>query len=138
MAEAPAPEPFTPPKLVEEVVAEYPPGASGAARVFLQLDIDEGGVPGKLVVLGSPQQRNLLSGVDPQQAMKYAEEVFVRLLPVLEETGVTVAVEPEAIWGRSRNWNHESLQPFATRAPIRRVPRGVNSSERVPGASATG
>jgi sugar phosphate isomerase/epimerase len=49
---------------------------------------------GTLMVFGSPQQRNLLPGVDRQQAMVYAEEVFARLLPVLEETGVAVAVEP--------------------------------------------
>jgi sugar phosphate isomerase/epimerase len=49
---------------------------------------------GTLMVFGSPQQRNLLPGVDRQQAMGYAEEVFARLVPVLEETGVTVAVEP--------------------------------------------
>lgn len=49
---------------------------------------------GTLMVFGSPQQRNLPPGVSPQQAMQHAEEVFARLLPTLEQTGVTVAVEP--------------------------------------------
>jgi sugar phosphate isomerase/epimerase len=49
---------------------------------------------GTLMVFGSPQQRNLLPGVDREQASHYAAEVFTRLLPVLDETGVTVALEP--------------------------------------------
>jgi sugar phosphate isomerase/epimerase len=49
---------------------------------------------GTLMVFGSPQQRNLPPGVDRQQGMRHAEEVFFRLLPELEETGVTVALEP--------------------------------------------
>jgi TonB family protein len=52
--EAPAPEAFTPPKLLEEVAAAYPPGAAGSARVLLQLDVDERGVPGNVVVLSPP------------------------------------------------------------------------------------
>jgi len=49
---------------------------------------------GTLMVFGSPQQRNLLPGVDREQGMQYAEEIFARLVPVLEATGVTVALEP--------------------------------------------
>src|SRR2546426_4281332 len=37
----PVPEVLTPPKLIEEVPPEYPAGASGSARVVLQLDVDE-------------------------------------------------------------------------------------------------
>ncbi len=49
---------------------------------------------GTVMVFGSPQQRNLLAGVERQQGMQYAEEVFTRLLPALESTGVSVALEP--------------------------------------------
>src|SRR5690606_15667017 len=49
---------------------------------------------GSLMVLGSPQQRNLLPGVNLPQAMGYAAEVLTTALPVLEQCGVTVAVEP--------------------------------------------
>ena len=52
---APAPEAFTPPRLLAEKPVPYPAGASGAARVLLNMDIDEQGVPGNLVVLGAPQ-----------------------------------------------------------------------------------
>jgi len=49
---------------------------------------------GGVMVFGSPQQRNLPSGVSREQGMEYAAEVFSGLLPVLEETGVTMALEP--------------------------------------------
>jgi len=49
---------------------------------------------GKVLVCGSPQQRNLLPGVTRDQAMEYAAEVFRAVVPVLEETSVTVALEP--------------------------------------------
>jgi sugar phosphate isomerase/epimerase len=49
---------------------------------------------GKLLVFGSPQQRNLLPGVSRAQGMDHAAEVIERVLPVLEETDVTLALEP--------------------------------------------
>lgn len=49
---------------------------------------------GKLLVFGSPQQRNLLPGVTREEAMKRAAEVFRGLLPVLEKTDTLLALEP--------------------------------------------
>ncbi len=49
---------------------------------------------GKVLVFGSPQQRNLLPGVDMPQAMQYATEVFGGLVPTLEKTGTVLALEP--------------------------------------------
>ncbi len=49
---------------------------------------------GHLLVFGSPQQRKLLPGVSPEEAMQHAAEVFGSILPVLEETEVTLALEP--------------------------------------------
>jgi sugar phosphate isomerase/epimerase len=49
---------------------------------------------GRVLVLGSPQQRNILPGVTPEQATGYALEVFQTLVPVLEKTGVVLALEP--------------------------------------------
>ncbi|HEY2881854.1 MAG TPA: sugar phosphate isomerase/epimerase family protein [Pirellulales bacterium] len=49
---------------------------------------------GSIMVLGSPQQRNLLPGVTKPQAMQYAADVLSGTLPTLEECGVTIAVEP--------------------------------------------
>ena len=49
---------------------------------------------GHILVFGSPNQRNLLEGVSPQQGMDYAAEVFSRIAPVLEKNEVVLAVEP--------------------------------------------
>lgn len=49
---------------------------------------------GHVMVFGSPKQRGLLPGVSQQQAMDYAVEMFSHVVPVLEETGVTMALEP--------------------------------------------
>ena len=40
-------------------------------------------VGGSRMIFGSPQQRNILPGVTPEQAMSYAEEVVAEALPVL-------------------------------------------------------
>ena len=53
--DAAPPQALTPARLLDEAPPEYPPGASGVARVVLQLDVDERGVPGNLVVLTPPQ-----------------------------------------------------------------------------------
>jgi sugar phosphate isomerase/epimerase len=49
---------------------------------------------GKVMVLGSPQQRNLLPEVTLEEANRHAEEVIRGFTPVLEQTGVTLALEP--------------------------------------------
>ena len=49
---------------------------------------------GDLMVLGSPLQRNLLPGVTHQQGMEFAAEVIRSTMPVLEDCGVTLALEP--------------------------------------------
>ena len=49
---------------------------------------------GAMMVLGSPQQRNLLPGVTKLQAMNYAADVLKATLPTLEDCKVTIAVEP--------------------------------------------
>jgi len=48
------------------------------------------------MVCGSPDQRNLLPGVSHDEAMRYAADVFQATVPVLEDTGVTLALEPLA------------------------------------------
>lgn len=49
---------------------------------------------GKILVLGSPMQRNLEPGVSMREALDYAEEVLRGALPTCEERGVTLAFEP--------------------------------------------
>ncbi len=49
---------------------------------------------GSLMVLGSPQQRNLLPGVAKPDAMRYAADCIQGALPVLEQNEVVLCVEP--------------------------------------------
>ncbi len=49
---------------------------------------------GKVLVLGSPKQRNLLPGVTHDQAMEYAADVLRGVVPTLEDCGAVLAVEP--------------------------------------------
>lgn len=49
---------------------------------------------GKVLVLGSPQQRNLLPGVTHEQATEFAADCLRLVVPVLESCGVVLAVEP--------------------------------------------
>lgn len=49
---------------------------------------------GNILVLGSPMQRNLLEGIDHDQALKLAADVIQRAIPVMEDCDVTLAVEP--------------------------------------------
>ncbi len=49
---------------------------------------------GSVMVLGSPQQRNLLPGVTHDQAMEYAADVLKGAVQVLRDCDVVLAVEP--------------------------------------------
>jgi sugar phosphate isomerase/epimerase len=49
---------------------------------------------GTLMVLGSPQQRNLEQGVSKSDAQNNALEIFQKILPHLEQREVTLLMEP--------------------------------------------
>lgn len=49
---------------------------------------------GTLMVLGSPQQRNLEPGVTLEQALLNAQDVFAQALPELDQRGVDLLMEP--------------------------------------------
>lgn len=49
---------------------------------------------GSIMVLGSPKQRNLLPGVNHKEALNYAADTIRGSVPVLDELGVLLAVEP--------------------------------------------
>jgi sugar phosphate isomerase/epimerase len=49
---------------------------------------------GTIMVLGSPQQRNLLPGVSHAEAMEHAAAVLRDAMSVCADLGVTIAVEP--------------------------------------------
>lgn len=60
-------------------------------RALAELCADLGG---KILVLGSPQQRNLLPGVSYEDAEAYAVEVLHGALPACRQFDVTIALEP--------------------------------------------
>ena len=60
-------------------------------KALAQLCADLGG---KLMVLGSPAQRNLLSGVSYSDAENYAVEVIRAVMPTCSNLDVTIALEP--------------------------------------------
>ena len=49
---------------------------------------------GKLLVFGSPKQRDLAPGMSKEQGMGHAAEVLHEAVPVFKETDVTLALEP--------------------------------------------
>lgn len=49
---------------------------------------------GRIMVLGSPQQRNLPDGVTHDQGLEYAASIIRGAMPALLERNVTLAVEP--------------------------------------------
>lgn len=49
---------------------------------------------GQTLVLGSPQQRNLLPGVSHDQAMEFAADTLRSAMPAIQDQGVILAVEP--------------------------------------------
>jgi len=49
---------------------------------------------GKVLVLGSPEQRNLLQGCTHEEGMQLAADCLQTALPTLERCGVTLALEP--------------------------------------------
>jgi sugar phosphate isomerase/epimerase len=67
---------------------------SATARYFIELVSLCADLGGKVMVIGSPKQRNLLPGVDREQAMGYAAEVFTPCLDSAAKRGVTLAIEP--------------------------------------------
>jgi sugar phosphate isomerase/epimerase len=64
------------------------------ARYFGELADFCADLGGSIIVVGSPKQRSLLSGVTPEQAWTWAGEVFRPALAVAERRGVTICFEP--------------------------------------------
>src|SRR6185295_3118484 len=66
------------------------------ARYFCDLVDCCADVGGRVIVVGSPKQRNVLEGVSPQQAWEWATETFRRAVARAEERAVTICLEPLA------------------------------------------
>lgn len=64
------------------------------ARYFTELVHLCADLGGAVMVIGSPKQRSLLPGVNRDQAMGFAAEVFTPCLETAAARGVTLAIEP--------------------------------------------
>ena len=71
-----------------------PQVASSTAAYFSDLIDLCSDLGGHVMVLGSPKQRNLLPGVNHDQAVDLAAQVLRQITTRLEDTGVVLAVEP--------------------------------------------
>ncbi len=66
------------------------------ARYFMDLVDCCADLGGRVIVVGSPRQRNLLPGVSPEQAWAAAAEVFRDAVRRAEDRAVTLCLEPLA------------------------------------------
>lgn len=73
---------------VRTSTAEY---LKGLAKLCGDLATDDSP---RVMVLGSPQQRNLQAGVSYPDAERYAAEVLREAMPACADHGVTIALEP--------------------------------------------
>lgn len=53
-----------------------------------------GDIGGKVIIFGSPKQRNIEEGVTYDEAFGYARDIFEAAMPVCEERDVTICIEP--------------------------------------------
>jgi sugar phosphate isomerase/epimerase len=53
-----------------------------------------GDIGGKVMIFGSPKQRNVAEGQTYEQAFEYAAETFLKALPTCAEREVTICMEP--------------------------------------------
>jgi sugar phosphate isomerase/epimerase len=74
----------SPQSTVRQTTADY-------LKALVELCAELGG---KLMVLGSPQQRNLLPGIGYDDAEQYAAEVLRAAMPSCADNAVTIALEP--------------------------------------------
>lgn len=66
------------------------------AKYFCELVDFCADIGGKIIVVGSPKQRNLLPGVTPEQAWTWATDVFRPSVKQAEKRGITICFEPLA------------------------------------------
>jgi sugar phosphate isomerase/epimerase len=79
-----------------ELYITHPDAAvrEATARHFIELVRLCADLGGGVMVIGSPKQRSLLPGVNREQAMEYAVEVFTPCLETAAARRVTLAIEP--------------------------------------------
>jgi sugar phosphate isomerase/epimerase len=66
------------------------------AAYFVELVNFCGDIGGRIIVVGSPKQRNIMEGVGYEQAWQWAAETFRESVKRAEESGITICFEPLA------------------------------------------
>jgi sugar phosphate isomerase/epimerase len=69
---------------------------SRTAKYFVELVDCCADLGGKIMVVGSPKQRNIPAGVSPQQAWDWTAQTFRAAVQQAEDRGVTICFEPLA------------------------------------------
>jgi len=69
---------------------------SKTARYFCDLVQFCADLGGKIMVAGSPRQRNIMPGVSPEQAREWALETFREAVALAQTHGITICFEPLA------------------------------------------
>ena len=64
------------------------------ARYFCELVDFCGDIGGKIMVVGSPKQRNILEGIPREQAWEWAADTFREAVRKAEERSLTICLEP--------------------------------------------
>ncbi|HMJ91088.1 MAG TPA: sugar phosphate isomerase/epimerase [Candidatus Acidoferrum sp.] len=66
------------------------------ANYFVELVNFCADLGGRIIVVGSPKQRNVMDGITPEQAWTWATETFRAAVKRAEDRGVTICFEPLA------------------------------------------
>jgi sugar phosphate isomerase/epimerase len=93
---------------------------SRTAKYFVELVDCCADLGGKIMVVGSPKQRNIHAGVSPQQAWDWTAQTFRDAVKRAEDRGVTICFEPlapaETNFINTAAEAIEFVQPFQSRA----------------------
>ncbi len=79
-----------------DIYLNHPEEAVRARTVQYLIDLANfcGDIGGKVMIFGSPKQRNIMAPLSYQQAFDHARATFEEALPVCEQRGVTICMEP--------------------------------------------
>ncbi|HOZ47798.1 MAG TPA: sugar phosphate isomerase/epimerase family protein [Candidatus Hydrogenedentes bacterium] len=80
----------------DDVYINHPDAATRERTVQYLIDLAQfcGDIGGRVIVFGSPKQRNVMDPLTYDQAFDYTRAAFERVMPTCEERGVTICMEP--------------------------------------------
>lgn len=80
----------------DDVYLNHPDEAVRAHTAQYLIDLVQfcGDVGGKVLIFGSPKQRNVMAPLTYQQSFDYARQAFEHVMPACQAHGVTICMEP--------------------------------------------